>query len=87
MSKTFATAPKPGSREAIEAYERGGPGHDTKTQKHIATPVALKRLSINMPADLHIRFKVACARAQVMMADEVLAFIERRAAELEGTGP
>jgi hypothetical protein len=83
MSKTFATAPKPGSREALEAYERGGPGHDTKAQKHIDTPVAIKRLSINMPAGLHYRFKVACTRADVVMADEVLAFIERRTAELE----
>jgi len=29
MGKTFTTAPRPGSLEAIEAYERGGPGHDT----------------------------------------------------------
>ena len=29
MGKTFTTAPRTGSLEAIEAYERGGPGHDT----------------------------------------------------------
>ena len=28
MGKTFTSAPRPGSLEAIEAYERGGPGHD-----------------------------------------------------------
>jgi hypothetical protein len=126
MAKTFTTAPRPGSLEAIEAYERGGPGHDTtKTrthlsaypqphdplkvainvlsnpqphkyvaaqahiptdpQTHIPTKVAepMKRLSIDMPESLHWRFKVACVTAKKLMVEEVLAFIERRTAELE----
>ena len=39
--KTFTKAPTPGSLEAIEAYERGGLGHDTtKPQTHIHTKVS-----------------------------------------------
>jgi hypothetical protein len=116
--KTFTKAPTPGSLEAIEAYERGGLGHDTtkpqthihtkvsdhdttepqthihtnvadrdttKPQAHIPTKVVetTKRLSIDMPASLHRRFKVACTTADKVMVGEVLAFIEQRTAELE----
>jgi hypothetical protein len=128
--KTFTKAPKPGSLEAIEAYERGGLGHDTtkpqthihtndreitkpqthihtndreitkpqahihtkvfdhntpEPQTHIPTKVAepMKRLSIDMPAGLHRRFKVACTTADKVMVAEVLTFIEQRTAELE----
>ena len=117
MAKTFTKAPTPGSLEAIEAYERGGLGHDTtkpqptyprahehgtaqiniptnvartrghttKPQTHIPTKVVepMKRLSIDMPASLHRRFKVACTTADKVMVGEVLAFIEQRTAELE----
>jgi hypothetical protein len=52
----------------------------TKPHAHIRTKVAepMKRLSIDMPVNLHRRFKRACT-----MVAEVLAFIERRTAELE----
>jgi hypothetical protein len=43
----------------------------------------MRRLSIDMPPDLHNRFKIACARANLEMVDEVLALIERRTVELE----
>jgi hypothetical protein len=42
-----------------------------------------KRLSINMRADLQLRFKIACTRANPAMATEVLCVIERRIAELK----
>jgi hypothetical protein len=85
MSKTFKTAPKPGSLDAIEAFERGGPGHDTKSQTHIATKTVepTKRLSINMPVSLHRRFKGACGKAGLTMADEVIVLIEQRTGEIE----
>ena len=102
-TKTFANAPRPGSPEALLAFERGGPGHEpakpqanispnplvhlhTEQQTHIPTkvPVRMKRLSIDMPASLHRRFKLACVSAEKLMVEEVLAFIERRTAELEG---
>jgi hypothetical protein len=43
------------------------------------------RLHISVPAGLHQRFKMACARADLAMQAEVLAFIERRTKELEGS--
>jgi hypothetical protein len=57
------------------------------TLRYVAAPAQeaepSKRLAINMSPDLHTRFKVACARCELVMADEVLAFIERRTVELE----
>jgi len=133
-AKTFAKAPRPGTLEAMDAYERGGPGHDTtkprtnlsaypqvrepaKAQINVPTypqahePVdaqasiptdpqthihtdqqahiparaseRLKRLSIDMPASLHRRFKLACVATDKLMVEEVLTFIKRRTAELE----
>jgi ParG len=82
MSKTFKSAPKPGSLEAIEAYERRGLGHDTTPKPpRLAEPI--KRLSIDMPQSLHRRFKGACARSGLAMIDEVMVLIENRTAELE----
>ncbi len=37
----------------------------------------LARLTIDLPAELHGRFKAACARSRTKMRDEVLAFIEK----------
>jgi hypothetical protein len=57
----------------------------TNQQAHIPTKASerVKRLSIDMPVSLHRRFKVACAATDKVMVEEVLAFIERRTAELE----
>ena len=57
----------------------------TKPQAHIHTKLAepMKRLSVDMPANLHRRFKRACTAAEKVMVAEVLAFIEQRTAELE----
>jgi hypothetical protein len=45
---------------------------------HQPTPpkVAMTRLTIDLPADLHHRFKVACAIHHTKMVDEVRRFIE-----------
>lgn len=86
--KTFTAAPKPKAPtpEAIDAYVRGGAGHDTTAprpapQKAQEGPV--KRLSIDMPENMHRRFKAACAATGRKMAAELLTFIETRTTELE----
>lgn len=86
--KSFTTAPKPKvpTSETIDAYVRGGAGHDTVSrqtalQKPQEGPT--KRLSLDMPEDMHRRFKAACAATGRKMAAELLAFIEARTAELE----
>jgi hypothetical protein len=47
----------------------------------------IRRLSIDLPKSLHVRFKAACARSDRKMIDEVMAFIEKRTAELEAEKP
>jgi len=42
-----------------------------------------KRLSVDLPAKLHTRFKTACSATSNKMAAEITAFIEARTAELE----
>lgn len=47
-----------------------------------ATPIvpapALKRLTIDLPADLHQRFKLSCVRRGTKMVDEIRDFLETR---------
>ena len=85
--KTFASAPKPKqpSDDQILAFERGGAGHDTKataSSKAVAEEPT-KRLSLDLPASMHTRFKTACSATDRKMVSEVQAFIEQRTAELE----
>ena len=91
MSKSFSAAPKPKqpTAEAITAFEQGGPGHDGKTTnvgKSKTTSVEeepMKRLSIDLPASVHTRFKTACSATSTKMVTELQEFIEKRTAELE----
>ena len=43
----------------------------------------VKRLSVNLPESLHLRFKTACSATRRRMVSEVLDLVERRTAELE----
>ena len=86
--KTFAAAPKPKqpSDDQIIAFEKGGAGHDSPPAP-IAPPAkvseATKRLSLDLPASVHTRFKTACSATSRKMVSELQEFIERRTAELE----
>ena len=88
--KTFAAAPKPKqpTAEEIDAFERGGSGHDrakdsgsTQLQKKPTEPT--RRLSLDLPASTHMRFKTACSATGRKMVAEIQEFIERRITELE----
>src|SRR5688572_28282428 len=89
--KTFAAAPKPRqpTAEEIEAFERNVAGHDRHPAPAAATSVtaapaeASKRLSLDLPASVHTRFKTACSATRRKMVGELQDFIERRTAELE----
>jgi len=89
--KTFTAAPKPKqpSVEAIEAYENGGAGHDRRSSPAAADSAPskpaepTKRLSLDLPASTHTRFKTACSATGRKMVSEIQSFIEQRIAELE----
>ena len=86
--KTFTAAPKPRlpSPEDITAFEQGGLGHD---QRPAPAPEPLKpveptkRLSLDLPVSVHVRFKTACSATGRKMVAELQDYIERRTAELE----
>jgi hypothetical protein len=82
--KTFTAAPKPKppSAEAIEAYEQGGAGHDQRPAP-VKPAEPTKRLSLDLPASVHTRFKTACSATGHKMVSEIQDFIKRRTAELE----
>ena len=88
--KTFASAPKPKqpTDDQILAFERGGAGHDTTrvskpVSKASATDEPTKRLSLDLPASLHTRFKTACSATDRKMVGELQAYIVARTKELE----
>ncbi len=87
--KTFAAAPKPKqpTDEQILAFERGGAGHDTQAQdpeppKNAPTEPT-KRLSLDLPASMHTRFKTACSATGRKMVAELQDYIEQRTIDLE----
>lgn len=49
----------------------------------VSVEAAKKRLSLDLPENIHQRFKTACSATNRKMTLEVLEFIERRTAELE----
>lgn len=77
----FSAAPKPQSLTAEQsAFIDKGRGKDR------AAPVndePTHRLSVDVPKRLHSRYKAACALADIKMTPDIIAFIERRTAELE----
>ena len=87
--KTFASAPKPRppTDDQIAAFERGGAGHDTQvsaaTARAVESTDLTKRLSLDLPASLHRRFKTACSATGTKMVAEMQSFIEQRTIELE----
>lgn len=84
--KNFSAAPKPKlpNDDQISAFERGGAGHDIKPASHNAMiHEATKRLSLDLPASVHMQFKTACSATGTKMVAELQEFIERRTKELE----
>ena len=88
--KTFSAAPKPKQQptdDQILAFERGGAGHDTtRADQPVVKTVPdepTKRLSVDLPASLHTRFKTACSATDRKMVGELQVFIEQRTQELE----
>lgn len=91
--KSFQTAPSPKQPtvDQIAAFEQTGAGHDlahSNVQNHKTSNVGIsneptKRLSLDLPENVHKRFKTACSATSRKMTVEVMAFIEARTKELE----
>lgn len=68
--------------------KRAAPRLDSTTEKVAAEMAAaraagtLKSMMIDLPAERHMRFKLACVVSGRHMAYELVAFMERRTAEL-----
>jgi len=55
-----------------------------RTEKPESAPEEpTRRLSLDLPASVHKRFKTACSAMDLKMTSEVQKYIERRTAELE----
>lgn len=56
-----------------------------KDETEAPTPpdAPLKRLSLNLPLELHTRFKTACSATNRRMMTELARLVERRTEELE----
>ena len=92
MSKKDLTKPLPKRQptpDEMDAFIRRGAGKDKET--HISVKTGTKnsvqventRLTVDLPRDMHRRFKIACTVADTKMNDEIRRFIDRRSAELE----
>lgn len=77
MSKEKSAMPK---RQKKIAIERRGTAVNSR---EISEAGSIKRLSIDLPEETHRRFKAACAASGRKMAEELIAFIDRRTEELE----
>ena len=87
--KSFKTALKPDEKQTAEAIDRfvsSGPGKDSNSVKaekqKTVNDESTKRLTVDMPKTLHLRFKSLCAQHDMKMNDEIRQFIEQRCAEL-----
>lgn len=87
--KSFQSAPKPKknvSSEEIDAFVSGGVGSDSiaiSNKPSGNTRGQTKRLSIDLPQNIHLRFKTACSATQRKMTKEIEVFISKRISELE----
>ena len=75
------------SDEDIAAFVSGGVGKDTEIQKSVSDEnrkaVKMARLTVDLPDDAHLAFKLACTKARTKMNEELRTFIYRRTHELE----
>jgi hypothetical protein len=79
MKKTAFRPPANQSRPTSTAADNWVRGETAAAPANVApaaAPDKLARLTIDVPSDLHARFKAACAHHRTKMKAEVLQFIE-----------
>src|SRR5579872_4782946 len=70
-----------------DQWVRGGEGAEAAPPKPQPDTGPQKRLTLNLPADLHTAFKVRCAVKGETIQDRVRVLIERDLAAGEGSNP
>jgi hypothetical protein len=75
MKRAAFKQPRQASTVADE-WVKGDQAAEAPAQQLTPPKVAMTRLTIDLPADLHHRFKVACAEHRTRMVEEVRRFIE-----------
>lgn len=73
MSKKISFTAKPASRPASVEADKWVESREKPT----TTPEPMKRLTIDVPENLHRRLKIACATRGSNMADEIRALLEK----------
>ena len=90
--KSFQSVPKPKmlTDDALESFEKAGPGHGPALEepprrnvKQEKTTEPTKRLSVDVPVSVHRRFKTACSATNRQMVAELRHLIEAHILELE----
>jgi hypothetical protein len=71
MSKKVSISSKPASQKIADEWV-------TSRQVVEPAPEVTKRLTIDVPADLHSQIKVQCAREGVKMADAIREILRER---------
>jgi hypothetical protein len=81
----FASNPRPKpAPEDLDAFVRGGAPQPTAqplaapAPASVAPKVPMKRLTFDIPADLHMRMKLDCVGRGKDMADELREMIDKR---------
>jgi predicted HicB family RNase H-like nuclease len=77
-SKRVAIGLKPGVQKRVDEWVTESTQPAPEVEEGV--PVALKRLTIDIPEDLHRRLKVKAATEGVRMADLVRSWISERCA-------
>ena len=82
MSKQITITAKPGPAKSAEDWvlHRDDPPADTAAPRQAAPPgpaaPPMKRLTIDIPAELHARIKSRCALRRTKMNDEIRALLD-----------
>lgn len=71
MNKKISISAKPTNKKSADDWV-------TSRQQVVAAPVTTKRLTIDVPSDLHVQIKIQCAKEGIKMADAIREILRQR---------
>ncbi len=79
MIKKVSFTPKPEPAKAADDWVQGTntPQPEREGEAPVTPTEKMKRFTIDVPASLHARIKIACAQRGTKMADEIRALLEQ----------